>query len=61
MALTAQLAWEKAEYFSKCFLFRLVVKIRLKMKETQFNVFWELFFGINNLKQDCSVLVAGLN
>ena len=30
MALTAQLAWEKAKYFSKYFLFWLVVKIRLK-------------------------------
>ena len=29
MALTAQLAQEKAKYFSKYFLFRLVVKIRL--------------------------------
>ena len=28
MTLTAQLAWEKAKYFSKYFLFRLVVKIR---------------------------------
>ena len=30
MAQTAQLAWEKAKDFSKYFLFRLVVKIRLK-------------------------------
>ena len=32
MALTAQLALEKAKYFSKYFLFRLVVKMRLKIK-----------------------------
>ena len=30
VALTVQLAWEKAKYFSKYFLFRLVVKIRLQ-------------------------------
>ena len=30
MARTAQLAWEKVKYFKKSFLFRLVVKIRLK-------------------------------
>ena len=35
MAQTAELAWEKAKYFSKYFLFRLEVKIRLKGAETK--------------------------
>ena len=33
MARIAKLAWEKAKYFSKYFLFRLVVKIRLNTLE----------------------------
>ena len=32
MALTAQLAWEKAKYFPKYFLFRLVIKSSQKYK-----------------------------
>ena len=42
MALTVQLAWEKAEYFSKYFLFQLVVIITLK--DTIFELIRKVYF-----------------